>query len=153
MSIEALIRADMKSAMKDKDMLSLNSLRGLISLFKSFAIDNQREANENEQYKIIEKAIKQHKEYISDIEKANSLDKDKQEEIIKIENIRIKVISKYLPKAPTEQEIFSTIKKYLNDNPNLTKKDMGKIMSELKSLLPARSDLSLVSGFLKQNLE
>ena len=68
-------------------------------------------------------------------------------DLAETEKIEIEIISEFLPKEPSDSEIYAEILEYLGKQDIgsvvLEKKDMGKVMSHLKTKLPNASGKKL----------
>ncbi len=124
----------MTEAMKAKDALSLNVLRGLLSSFTNEAVSKKRkpdeELSDEEALTVISRAVKQRKDSISQFEKGNRAD------LAEIEKLELKILEKYLPAQLSKEEISAYVKSRqaeLNMT-DFSKKNifMGTIMKELK---------------------
>lgn len=146
MQMEDILRTDLKQAMKQRDKLKLDSIRLILKDFKEAEIAKQASLNDNEVIKIIEKAIKQSQETISDFSKVNNI------EAIEKEQARIQLLESYLPKIPSESELATIIDHELKQHTQATISDLGKIMANLRDNLPARSNMKFVSEYLKSKL-
>lgn len=49
------------------------------------------------------------------------------------ENFEVNTISEFLPKAASEEDVLNAVETYLSENPDTTKKDMGKVIKYVKS--------------------
>ncbi|MEK7176774.1 MAG: GatB/YqeY domain-containing protein [Patescibacteria group bacterium] len=134
MSLHQDIRQEMTEAMKAKDALSLNVLRGLLSSFTNEAVSKKRkpdeELSDEEALTVISRAVKQRKDSISQFEKGNRAD------LAEIEKLELKILEKYLPAQLSKEEISAYVKSRqaeLNMT-DFSKKNifMGTIMKELK---------------------
>ena len=69
------------------------------------------------------------------------------EDLVETEKKEVEIISEFLPKEPSDQEIYSEILEFLGkqdiSSVVLDKKDMGKVMAHLKSKLPMASGKKL----------
>ena len=65
----------------------------------------------------------------------------------------INILSEYLPKQLTEEEITEIIDAVFNKVKPESSKDMGKVMKELKPQVSGKADMGLVSKIVKNKIE
>lgn len=134
MSLHQDIRGEMLEAMKAKDALRLNVLRGLLSSFTNDAVSRKKkpdeELSDEEALTVIARGVKQRKDSIAQFEKGNRGD------LAEVEKNELKILEKYLPAQMSKEEILAFVRSRqaeLNMT-DLNKKNqfMGMIMKELK---------------------
>lgn len=136
----------MKSAMRSGEKSRLQTIRLILAAIKQQEVDTRKELTDQDVITILTKMQKQRRESISQFEKASRQD------LIDKESSEMTLINKYLPEALNETEIDEIIQQALSESGATTIKDMGKIMSILKSKLSGRTDMSLVSAKIKDAL-
>jgi hypothetical protein len=148
MSLQTQVNADIITAMKAKDEVSLRALRGLKSAL--LLAGSEAGANgtiEDEQaIKIFQKLAKQRKESL-DIYLQNN-----REDLAKTEAEELAVIEKYLPKQLSEEEITIELKYLLADAGATSAADFGKVMPLAMKAFAGRADGKIISGLLKSLL-
>ena len=92
--------------------------------------------------KIIEKSIKQNKEALEYAKQANN------EEKIAEGNFAIEVLTPYLPKQLTDDEVNEMLKEIIASG-NYTAADMGKIMKEIMPKVSGKFDRSKINPMVK----
>jgi len=146
MSLHQDIRGEMLEAMKAKDAIRLNVLRGLLSSFTNEAVSKKRKPDEElsdaDALAVIGRAVKQRKDSISQFEKGNRQD------LVDVEKSELKILEKYLPTQLSKEEILAHVKSRQAElsMTDLSKKNvfMGTIMKELKG----KTDGSLVKEII-----
>ena len=129
----------MHSAIKDKD-LTIVSSEGVKPV-------GEDKISDQEIVSVLQKMVKQRRESIDIYRKAgrNDLaDKEAQE---------ILIIESYLPQQMTEEQIKKTIDALIHELQVASVKDMGRVMSTLKSQYSGTMDFSKASSYLKQILK
>ena len=131
------INADIKSAMRARDKIALNTLRALKSAITNAAIEKSGAGTklpENELINIVRKQIKQRQDSISQFEKAgrNELADNEKQEITILEN--------YLPTPLTDDEIIAAVESSISEIGAESKKDMGRVMKLLQEKTGGRAD-------------
>ncbi|CAG8471603.1 8799_t:CDS:2 [Scutellospora calospora] len=144
------LKNDLKDAMKNKDRLKLNVVRGLLSDItyaskspsaKSFS------ASDNEIYKTINRAIKRRQESIDKFTLANRLD------LVENESSELSLLNSYLPQQMSEHEIELEVVKVIDQigSDDAGIKDLGKVMKEL-NLDNSRAPKKIVVEVVKKVL-
>lgn len=140
------IKTDIVAAMKEKDMLKLQTLRGIKGDTDKEHIDKKVEITDDLVLTMISRGIKSRKESITEFEKGNRQDLiDKTEE-------EIKLLQTYLPEQMTEEELNKTIDEIFEKVKPQSEKDMGQIMKELTPLVKGKADMKEVSTKIKEKL-
>lgn len=140
------IKTDIVAAMKEKDMLKLQTLRGIKGDTDKEHIDKKVEITDDLVLTMLSRGIKSRKESITEFEKGNRQDLiDKTEE-------EIKLLQTYLPEQMTEEELNKTIDEVFEKVKPQSEKDMGQIMKELTPLVKGKADMKEVSTKIKEKL-
>ena len=109
-------------------------------------INSKKELSEEEMLSIVTKQVKLRKDAIKDFEKAGRQD------LIDSYNEEIDILSEYLPKPLTMEEINSIIDEAFNVVNPKAQSDMGKIMKEISPKLKNRADMGEVNKIIKEKL-
>lgn len=143
------ISNDMKEAMKAHDKDSLNTIRLLKSAIDMYLVNNKMERNSCSDeivIDIVSKQVKTHKESIEEFKKGNR--QDLVDKLLK----EIDLLSKYLPKQLTEEEINTEIDKVFDKVKPTSVKDMGLIMKELTPIFKGKADMKTVNEIVRSKL-
>lgn len=133
-------------AMKEKDTLKVQTLRGIKGEIDLEHINKKVEITDELVIDVISHQIKTRKESISEFEKGNRTD------LIEKTNIEIELLSKYLPEQLSHDELMNLIDSvFVKVNPT-SGKDMGLIMKELTPLVKGKCDMKEVSLIIKDKL-
>ncbi len=148
MSLYEQITDDMKEAMKAQDKDTLSTIRLLKSAIDLSKINNKLpEITDDLVIEVASKQVKQHNESIEQFRSASR--DDLADKLVK----EIEIISHYLPKQLTKEEIIKEIDDIFDDIVPLSKKDMGKIMKEANSRLKGKADFKLVSEIVNSKFD
>lgn len=145
--LEKQIANDTLTAMKNSDKFKVSVLRMLKSAIQSEKINSKLVTLTDEQIiMVIKKQLKERTSSIEEYTNYNRLDmvSDLQKEIAILEG--------YLPKQLSREELEIKVQEILKNYPNVTIKDMGKIMKEASSTLGSVADMSEVSKLIKASL-
>ena len=151
MSIKEKINDEYKTALKSKDKNKISTYRLILSGIKDLDISNRsgpnkKETDDEDIKKLLKKMIKQRNESV-EIYKKN-----KREDLLKIEQGEIDLLSTYLPKQLSEEETKKICSEIITKVGAQNIKDMGKVMGELKKSYPDSIDLSKAGSMLKELL-
>lgn len=148
MSMIDKVRAEMMTAMKNKDKDRKDSLSMLLSALKNKAIDKREDLTEAEEFEVVNKEIKQTKETME------TSPADRTDIIEQCRN-RIAVYQEFAPAQMSEEEIKAVIGEVLAalgiENP--TAKDKGKVMKELMPKVKGRADGGMVNRLVGELLK
>jgi uncharacterized protein YqeY len=139
------IKEDLKNAMKEKDDVKKVVLRLAVSSINNYMKDNKLETLSNEQTAVLlQKEVKQLNESLSYAVKAERQD------LIDEANAKINILSSYLPKQLSEDEVRVIISGVLDElNIELiTMADKGKIMKVLMPKVKGKVDGKIVDTIL-----
>lgn len=147
MSLETTINDAIKTAMREKDKVALDSLRAVkaqILLLKTEAKGAEIEAGQ--EIAILQRMIKQRKDSLDQFLAQGRKD------LADVEEAQMKVIEKYLPKQLSAEELESEVRKIIADTGAQTMKDIGKVMGSASKLLAGKSDGKSISDMVKKLL-
>ena len=143
------VAEDMKTAMKNKDKDSLNTLRLLKSAIDLYLVNNKLERNNASDEIVIDvvsKQVKKHRESIEEFKKGNR--QDLVDGLLR----EIELLSKYLPEQLSEEDVRAEVDKVFDKLKPTSMKDMGNIMKELGPVLKGKADMKLVNSIVKEKL-
>lgn len=143
--LKETLKKDEIAAMKARDKARVSVLRLVNSEIKAYEVNNREEISDENVIKIVEKSIKQNKEALEYAKQANN------EEKISEGNFAIEVLTPYLPKQLTEEEVSAMLREIIT-NGNYTAKDMGKIMKEIMPKVNGKFDRSKINPMVKEIL-
>ena len=146
MTIKEQIMADMKAAMKAHDASRLGAIRLLMAAIKQKEVDERIQCGDAEIISIIAKLVKQRHDSIEQYTAANRQD------LADKEQAEINVLSTYLPKPLTEEEIQAIIDEAIATLGASGMAAMGKVMGAVRPKLTGRADMGKVSALIKQKL-
>ena len=140
------IKSDIVSAMKEKDTLKLQTLRGVKGEIDLAHIDKKVEINDELVTDVLSHQIKTRKESIVEFEKGN------REDLVNKTNDEINLLLSYLPEQLSEEDLIKLIDEvFAKVNPT-SQKDMGLIMKEVNPLVKGKADMKVVSTVIKDKL-
>lgn len=141
------VRAEMVTAMKNKDKERKDSLSMLLSALKNKAIDKREDLTPDEENEVIKKEIRQTKETLE------TAPADRTDIIEQCEK-RLAVYKEFAPEDLSEDAIREIIREVLAslgiENP--TAKDKGKVMKELMPKVKGKAEGSVVNKIVGEFL-
>ena len=142
------ISADIVSAMKAKDKLSLQVLRTIKKNFleAKTAPGAHNELSDADALRIIQKLIKQGKDSASIYAEQNRQD------LADEELAQVEVLEKYQPQQLSQEELTSKIKEIVERVGASTMKDMGKVMGLATTELAGKAEGKAISNKVKELL-
>lgn len=137
---------DLKEAMKEKQTLRKNVVQMIRAAILQVEKDKQIELEDNQILEIIAKEAKKRKDSLSDYEKSG------REDLINQVKEEIEIISEYLPKQLTKEEITEIVKQVIEETGATSIKDMGKVMKPAKEKMGATADGKTINEVVRELL-
>ena len=138
------LMADMKTAMKEHDMVAVNAIRGVIAKAKDLTVNAGKEMTDEAVLSVLSKGAKQREESIAQFTAAGRA------ELAETEKKELELLKKYLPAQLGEDEVAAVVKTVIaetgaSETGASSKKDMGRVMKETMARLKGQADGKLVS--------
>lgn len=140
------IKEDIVKALKEKDTLKLQTLRGIKGDVDLEHINKKVDINDELVITVLSRGIKTRKESITEFEKGN------REDLINKTNEEINLLQTYLPAQLSLEEINKVLDDAFNKVNPTSPKEMGLIMKEVTPLLKGKADMGKVSAMIKERL-
>ena len=139
------ISEDIKSAMKARDKVRLETLRNIKKVFlgAKTAPGANDTLEDDAALKIIAKLAKQGKETAVTYTQAGRQD------LADAELAQVAVLESYLPKQLTEEEITAIVKTIIAETGASSMKEMGKVMGIANKQMAGKADGRVISGIVK----
>ena len=147
MSLELTINEAIKTAMREKDKIALDSLRAVksqILLLKTEA--KGADVSSEQEIAILQRMIKQRKDSYEQFVAQNRND------LAEVELAQMKVIEQFLPAQLSAEELEAEIKKIIAEVGAESLKDLGKVMGTASKALAGKSDGKSISEMVKKLL-
>ncbi len=143
------LQEDLKKSMLAKDEIKTSTLRMLLSAINYFEIQKGGagyEAADEDVMEVLNREVKKHKESIE------MYNKGQRPELAAKENKELEILLEYLPEQMGEEEIKKLVKDAIEKTAAKSITDMGKVMGVLMPQVKGKADGSLVSKFVKEEL-
>ena len=147
MSLELTINEAIKTAMREKDKVALDSLRAVksqILLLKTEA--KGADVSAEQEIAILQRMMKQRKDSYEQFVAQNRTD------LAEVEMAQMKVIEQFLPAQLSSEELEAEIKKIIAEVGAESMKDLGKVMGNASKALSGKSDGKSISEMVKKLL-
>ncbi len=147
MSLEQKITDAMKTAMKEKDRVALDSLRAVKAQILLVKTEQKgAEVSEEQEIAILQRMIKQRKDSYDQFLAQNRMD------LAEVEVAQSKVIEQFLPAQLSQEELEAAIKNIIAQTGAEGAKDLGKVMGVASKELAGKSDGKSISTMAKKLL-
>ena len=141
------IKSDIVNAMKEKDTLKLQTLRGIKGDADMEHINKKVEINDELMINVLSRGIKTRKESIAEFEKGG------RDDLIAKTQEEIELLQSYLPKQLSSDELNKIIDDVFKKVNPSSEKEMGLIMKEVTPLVKGKADMKEVSNIIKEKLK
>ncbi|PBJ11848.1 GatB/YqeY domain-containing protein [Flavobacterium sp. ACN6] len=148
MSLQTQIMDEIKTAMKAKDTVALESLRAIKSelLLASTASGSKEELSEDEEIKLLQRLVKTRKE------SARIFTEQNRPDLAEPELAQVAVIEKFLPAQLSEEEVEAVVAKIIAETGASGIASMGKVMGLASAQLGGTAEGKTISAIVKKLL-
>ena len=149
MPLNAQLLEDIKTAMKAKDTITLETVRALKSALKYAAIEKlgaEGELDDADSIVVIRREVKKRQDSVQQYTDAG------RQELADKEAAEIKVLERYLPAAMSAEELTKLLDEVMAETGATSKKDMGKVMKLLQERTAGRVDGKTLSSEVSKRL-
>ena len=137
---------DLKDSMKEKNNLRKNVVQMVRAAILQIEKDKGIEVDDNKILEIIAKEVKTRNDSLADFEKGG------REDLVEQAKQEILVLSEYLPKQLTKEELKEKLTKIIEDLGATSIKDMGAVMKEAKAQIGTAADGRTINEVVKELL-
>jgi len=137
---------DMKISMREKNNLRKNVIQMVRAAILQIEKDKCIEVDDNKILEIIAKEVKTRNDSISDFEKGG------REDLVNQAKEEIAVLSEYLPRQLTKEELKEKLEKIIADLGATSIKDMGAVMKKAKEEIRTAADGRTINEVVKELL-
>jgi uncharacterized protein YqeY len=149
MTLSSQVDNDLRDAMRARDTVRLNTLRMLKSAMKNSAIEKggaDAVLDDVESAAVIRKQIKQRQDSVEGFEKGG------RPELAANEKAEIEILSAYLPKGLSAEELEELVKAAIAESGATTKQQMGAVMKIATAKAAGRADGKALSAEVQKQL-
>ncbi len=147
MSLENTINEAIKTAMRAKDKVALDSLRAVKSQILLLQTEARGvEVTAEQEIAILQRMVKQRKDSYDQFTAQGRND------LAEVEEAQMKIIEQFLPKQLSAEELEAEMKKIIAETGAESMKDLGKVMGVASKSLAGKSDGKSISEMAKKLL-
>ncbi len=146
MSLKERLADDLKSAMKNKDVIRKNVVQMVRAAVLQVEKDNKVTLDDEGVLDVIAKQMKQRRDSLPDYEKSG------RDDLIAELKAEMDVLTEYLPKQMTREEIYAVVEEAVKATGASSMKDMGKIMAAVMPKTKGRADGRVINEIAKELL-
>ena len=146
MNLRETLDADMKAAMKSRDSLRLETIRGVRGAIRNKEIEVGEDLDDDGILRVIRSLAKQRADSIEQYAAAG------RNELAEKEAAEKAVLESYLPAAPSSDEVEQVIREVIAEVGAGGPKDIGRVMKPVLDRLGPAADGKLVSQTVKRLL-
>ena len=137
---------DLKNSMKEKNINRKNVIQMVRAAILQIEKDKGIEVDDNKILEIIAKEVKTRNDSLEDFEKGG------REDLVKQAKEEIEILSEYLPKQLTREELREKLEVIVKEVGATTIKDMGKVMKVAKEQIGTAADGRSINEVVKELL-
>ena len=146
MLLKFRIQDDVKNAMRARDKARLGVLRLITAAIMQKEVDERIELDDTAVLGVLGKMAKQRRESLEQFELAG------RDDLAAQERYELELLSDYLPQPMHEEELAGLIRQAVADTDASSMRDMGAVMSHLRSQVQGRADMKAVASAVKSIL-
>ncbi len=146
MEIQNRLSEDLKTAMKAKEKIKVQTIRMVRAQLKDFQIAKRDELTEEDEISVLTNAAKKRKEALELYEKSDRQD------LIEQEKQELEIISAYLPAQLSKEEVAKVVLKVMEEVGASSPQDLGKVMSATMKDLKGKADGKMVQEIVREKL-
>jgi len=146
MALREKLDEDLKSAMRAKDSLRMNTVRGLKSAIKYREIELMKPLDDAAILGVVATEIKRRRDSVDQYKAGNRVDLADKEEA------ELRILQEFLPQQLSLAEVEAKVDEVIGRVGAKGPKDMGAVMKALLPDVQGRADGKVVSELVKQRL-
>jgi len=151
MSIQQEIKNETVLAMKAKDRLKADVLKGLLAGFTNELVAQKKKPNEElpdpDALSVIKKGVKQRKDSIEQFAKGGRTD------LVEKEKAELKILEGYLPAQMSEEEIEKIVDSKITELGITDMSDIGKLIGTIMKETAGNADGNVVKAIIEKKLK
>ena len=146
MEIQNRLSEDLKTAMKAKEKIKVDTIRMVRAQLQDFQIAKRDELSEEDEISVLINAAKKRKEALELYEKSDRQD------LIEQEKQELEIISAYLPAQLSKEEVEKVVLKVIEEVGASSLQDLGKVMGATMKDLKGKADGRMVQEIVREKL-
>ena len=146
MTLKERLADDLKSAMKEKNIIRKNVIQLVRAGILQVEKDNKVTLDDKGVLEVIAKQLKQRKDSLPDYEKSG------RDDLLADLKAEMDVLMEYLPKQLSRDELEVIVKEAIAETGASSMRDMGKVMAAVKPKTVGRADGRMINEVAKSLL-
>ena len=150
MSLKEQIGEDIKTAMKAKDKVRLQTVRGIKKAILEKEVElrpkGQESLNPEQEIELLSQQAKQRRDSIEQFKNAG------RDDLAEKETQELKIIETYLPEQVSDEEVEAIIDELIAASGASTMEDLGKVMGPAMKQLKGKADGKKIQELVKSKL-
>lgn len=146
MSLRERLEADMKEALRSRERLRLETIRGIRGAVRNREIEEGHSLDEDGILRVIRGLLKQRADSIEQFRKAG------REDLAEKESAEGAILEAYLPAAPDPAEVERVVREVIAETGAAGPRDMGRVMKPALERLGPAADGKLVNQLVRKLL-
>lgn len=150
MSLKDRVSEEIKTAMKAKDKVRLETVRSIKKVIlekeSSLRAQGQETLTETQEIEVLSQLAKQRRDSIEQYRKAG------RDDLAQQESQELAIIEEYLPKPLSDEEVAAVVDEIIASVGATSAKDMGKVMGPVMQKLKGRADGQKIQAMVKAKL-
>ncbi|MBL7661949.1 GatB/YqeY domain-containing protein [bacterium] len=144
MMIKEQITDHLKDAMRERNQLKINTLRGIIAEIKKIEIDTRKESDDTVTMQVLQKEIKKRKEAVEYAKQGNRQD------LLDQYQAEIALVVAYLPEQYSEEKLLAIMQALIGAGANNIGAIMGGLNREHKGKFDAKQASEMAKSLLSK---
>ena len=145
-AIKTKLEDDLKSAMRERDVLRRDVIRYIRSEIRNQEIRLQRDLEDADAIQVLSRQAQQRRDSIEAFQQANRQD------LVDKERAELDIIAEYLPRQMSEAELDELASATIAEVGASGPRDMGKVMSAIMPQVRGRAEGKAVSALVSAKL-
>lgn len=138
---------DLKNSMKEKNVIRKNVIQMVRAAILQIEKDKGIEVDDNKILEIIAKEVKTRNDSLEDFQKGG------REDLVEQAKQEIAILSEYLPKQLSREELKEKIQNIINELGATSIKEMGAVMKEAKAQIGTTADGKSINEVVRELLQ
>ncbi|VEJ35236.1 glutamyl-tRNA(Gln) amidotransferase subunit E [Aedoeadaptatus ivorii] len=146
MSLKETLMQDLKTAMKEKNKKTKDTITLVRAAIKQKEVDERIELDDEGVLKILSKQIKERRGSIEEFEKAG------RDDLVRETEEEIQILMRYMPEQLSEEELEKLVREVMAEHDITEKKQIGLLMKNIMPKVQGRADGKAVNAIVNRIL-
>lgn len=146
MSLKETLMQDLKTAMKEKNKKTKDTITLVRAAIKQKEVDERIELDDEGVLQILSKQIKERRGSIEEFEKAG------RDDLVRETEEEIQILMRYMPEQLSEEELEKLVREVMAEHDITEKKQIGLLMKNIMPKVQGRADGKAVNAIVNRIL-